>query len=90
MTIAVLRKVDKESVPSILQEIEKSLDRTQGEVVIDFSSVARLDGSALRSLAGFAGKAETASVKVILRGVNVDVYKVLVLMKLTSRFSFVN
>jgi len=48
MTIAVLRKVDKESVPSILQEIQKSLDRTQGEVVIDFSSVSRLDGSALR------------------------------------------
>jgi len=90
MTIAVLRKVDKESVPSILQEIQKSLDRTQGEVVIDFSSVSRLDGSALRSLAEFAGKAETVSVKVILRGVNVDVYKVIVLMKLTSRFSFVN
>jgi len=90
MTIAVLRKVDKESVPSILQEIQKSLDRTQGEVVIDFSSVSRLDGSALRSLAEFAGKAETVSVKVILRGVNVDVFKVLVLMKLNSRFSFVN
>ena len=90
MTIAVLRKVDKESVPTILREIEKSLERKQGEVVIDFSSVSRLDGSALRSLADFAGKAEKASVKVILRGVNVDVYKVLVLMKLTSRFSFVN
>lgn len=90
MTIAVLRKVDKESVPSILQEIEKSLDHSQGELVIDFSSVARLDGGALRSLAEFANKAEAASVKVILRGVNVDVYKVLVLMKLTSRFSFVN
>jgi len=90
MTIAVLRKVDKENVPSILQGIEKSLDRSQGEVVIDFSSVARLDGAALRSLAEFANNAEAASVKVILRGVNVDVYKVLVLMKLTSRFSFVN
>lgn len=90
MTIAVLRKIDKKSVPSILQEIEKSLDRTQGEVVIDFSSVARLDGSALRSLAEFSSKADAASVKVILRGVNVDVYKVLVLMKLTSRFRFAN
>jgi len=90
MTIAVLRKVDKDGVPSILQEIEKSLDRTQGEVVIDFSSVSRLDGSALRSLADFAGKAETSSVKVILRGVNVDVYKVLVLMSLNSKFLFVN
>ncbi len=90
MTIAVLRKIDKEDVPSILQQMEKSLGDGQGEVVIDFSSVARLDGSALRSLADFASRAEAASVKVKLRGVNVDVYKVLVLMKLNSRFSFVN
>lgn len=90
MTIAVLRKVDNESVASILREVEKSLKRAQGELIIDFSSVARLDGVALSSLAEFASKADTASVKVILRGVNVDVFKVLVLMKLNSRFSFVN
>jgi anti-anti-sigma regulatory factor len=90
MTIAVLRKVDNESVASILREVEKSLKRAQGELVIDFSSVARLDGVALSSLAEFASKADTASVKVVLRGVNVDVFKVLVLMKLNSRFSFVN
>lgn len=90
MTIAVLRRVDNENVASALLELEKSLNRAQGEVVIDLSSVARVDGTALSSLAEFANKAETASVKVTLRGVNVDVYKVLVLMKLTSRFSFVN
>ena len=90
MTIAVLRKVDSESVVSNLQELEKSLKRSQGEVVIDFSSVPRLNESALRSLAEFANRAEAASVKVILRGVNVDVYKVLVLMSLNSKFSFVN
>jgi anti-anti-sigma regulatory factor len=90
MTIAVLRKVDNQNVASALQEVQKSLNRTQGEVVLDFSSVARLDGIALSSLVELANKAEAASVKVILRGVNVDVYKVLVLMKLTSRFSFVN
>lgn len=90
MTIAVLRKVDSESVVSNLQELEKSLKRSQGEVVIDFSSVPRLSESALRSLAEFANRAEAASVKVILRGVNVDVYKVLVLMSLNSKFSFVN
>ena len=90
MTIAVLRKVDSESVASNLQEIEKSLTRAPGEVVIDFSSVVRLNESALRSLAEFASKADAASVKVILRDVNVDVYKVLVLMSLNSKFSFVN
>jgi anti-anti-sigma regulatory factor len=90
MTIAVLRKVDNQNVASALQEVQKSLNRTQGEVVLDFSSVARLDGIALSSLVELANKAEAASVKVILRGVNVNVYKVLILMKLTSRFSFVN
>jgi anti-anti-sigma regulatory factor len=90
MTIAVLRKVDNQNVASALEEVQKSLNRAQGEVVLDFSSVARLDGIALSSLVELANKAEAASVKVILRGVNVNVYKVLVLMKLTSRFSFVN
>ena len=90
MSIAVLRKVDQESVASALQELENSLHCAQSEVVIDFSSVARLDGSALSSLSEFASTAENASIKVKLRGVNVDVYKVLVLMKLSSRFSFVN
>ena len=90
MTIAVLRKVDNQNVVSALEEVQKSLNRAQGEVVLDFSSVARVDGIALSSLVELANKAEAASVKVILRGVNVNVYKVLILMKLTSRFSFVN
>ncbi len=90
MTVAILRKGNNESIASILQEVEKSLQPAPGEVVIDFSSVSRLDGSAVRSLADFVSKAEANSVKIILRGVNVDVYKVLVLIKLASRLSFVN
>ena len=34
--------------------------------------------------------ADDKGVKVVLRGVNVGVYKVLKLVKLTSRFSFVS
>ncbi len=90
MSIEVLPKVDEETVASVLQELKLSLQHAQSEVVIDFSSVARLDGSALRSLSDLASTAEKASIKVKLRGVNVDVYKVLVLMKLSSRFSFVH
>jgi anti-anti-sigma regulatory factor len=52
--------------------------------------VRRIDPSVLRVLDEFAGKADNKGVKVVLRGVNVDVYKVLTLAKLTSRFSFVN
>jgi len=36
-----------------------------------------------------AGRADEKAVKVVLRGVNVDIYKVLKLMKLAPRFSFV-
>jgi hypothetical protein len=35
-----------------------------------------------------AGVADDKAVKVVLRGVNVDVYKVLKLVNLTPRFSF--
>ena len=60
----------------------------QGEVVLDFSSVRRIDPSALRAMEKLAGIADDKAVKVVLRGVNVDIYKVLKLVKLTPRFSF--
>jgi len=59
-------------------------------VVLDFSSVRRVDPSAVRAMEGFADTADDKAVKVALRGVNVDVYKVLKLVKLASRFSFVS
>ena len=34
--------------------------------------------------------ADEKAVKIVLRGVNVDVYKVLKLVKLSPRFNFVN
>lgn len=56
---------------------------------MDFSSVGRIDSSAIRALEGFADAADDKGVKVVLCGVNVDVYKVLKLVKLGSRLSFV-
>jgi hypothetical protein len=38
----------------------------------------------------FARIADDKAVRIVLRGVNVDVYKVLKLVKLAHRFSFVN
>jgi anti-anti-sigma regulatory factor len=52
--------------------------------------VSRVDPAAVRALEDIARVADEKNVKVVLRGVNVDVYKVLKLMKLTRRFSFVN
>ena len=89
-TVAVWLKVDEERVVRALQEAEEKLDTVEGEVALDFSSVCRIDASALRALEEFANVADDKGVKVVLRGVNVGVYKVLKLVKLTSRFSFVN
>ena len=60
----------------------------QNDLVVDFSKVRRIDAAALREMDKLAGVADTHSVKVGLRGVNVDIYKVLKLVKLASRFSF--
>jgi anti-anti-sigma regulatory factor len=87
---AVLLTIDDKRVVSALQEAGEKLDSAQGETVLDFSSVRRIDSSGLRALEEFARVADKKAVKVALRGINIDVYKVLKLMKLTRRFSFVN
>jgi anti-anti-sigma regulatory factor len=86
----VFLNIDDQRVVPALQEAGEKLDGTQGETVLDFSSVRRIDSSALRALEEFARLADEKAVKVVVRGVNVDVYKVLKLMKLTRRFSFAN
>ena len=88
--MAVWLKIDEERVVQALQEAGEKLDSTEGEVVLDFSSVRRIDPGVLRGMEAFAGIADGKGVKAVLRGVNVGVYKVLKLVKLASRFSFVN
>jgi anti-anti-sigma regulatory factor len=83
-------KIDEERVVQGLQEVGEKLDSVEGEVALDFSSVRRLDASALNAMEELAGIADDKSVKVVLRAVHVGVYRVLKLVKLTSRFSFVN
>jgi anti-anti-sigma regulatory factor len=88
--IAVWLKIDGERLVPALQEACDKLDSADGELVLDFSSVRRIDPSAVSALEKLAGAADAKSVKVVLRAVNVDIYKVLTLVKLTSRFSFSN
>jgi anti-anti-sigma regulatory factor len=87
-TIAAWMKIDEGSVVRALQEAGQRLESAQDEVVLDFSSVTRIDPSALREMEKLAGLAEEKAIKVGLRGVNIDIYKVLKLMKLVPRFSF--
>jgi anti-anti-sigma regulatory factor len=81
-------EIDGEHVIQGLEAARETLDIAKGDVVLDFSSVRRIDPSALRAMETLAGIADKKAVKVVLHGVNVDIYKVLKLVKLTSRFSF--
>jgi anti-anti-sigma regulatory factor len=88
-TIAVLLKLDEQSAASALREASKELQSAEGEVAVDFSSIRKIDASALKALEELAGQADAKGVKVRLRGVNVDIYKTLILVRLAPRFSFV-
>ncbi len=88
--ITVFLNIDEQRMALALKEAGEKLDSSEGEACLDFSSVPRIDSSALRAMEEFACIAEEKAVKVVLRGVSVDVYKVLKLVKLTRRFSFVN
>lgn len=88
--IALFLNIDEKRVVPALQEAASSLDCAQGEAVLDFWSIRRIDSAAVQALEDFARAADDKNVRVVLRGVNVDVYKVLKLVKLTQRFSFVN
>jgi anti-anti-sigma regulatory factor len=89
-TIAVWLKIDEERLVQTLQEAGEMLDSAGGEVLLDFSCMPRINTSALRLMEEFASIAYDKGVKVVLRGVNVDVYRVFKLVKLASRFSFVS
>jgi len=49
-----------------LQEAGKNLTAADGETVLDFSSVRRIDATALRALEEFARVADEKAVKVVL------------------------
>ncbi len=82
-------EIDGNCLAQTLYEAAAELD-SGGDVFLDFSCVRRLDSGGLRALEDFAGAADGKTVKVTLRGVNVDVYKVLKLARLSSQFSIVN
>ena len=48
----------------------------------------RIDSDVVKALEELAGLADESSVKVVLRAVNMDIYRVLKLLKLAPRFSF--
>jgi anti-anti-sigma regulatory factor len=89
-TMSVWPKIEEGRIAHALQEAGEKLDSAGGDVVLDFSAVRKIDTSAARALEELARIAAEKGVKVVLCGVNVDVHKVLTLLRLKSRFSFVN
>ena len=87
-TVAVWVKIEAERVVPSLHQAAQKLDKVKDEIVLDFSSVHRIDPSALREMEQLIGAAEDRAIKVGLRGLNIQVYKVLKLVKLAPRFSF--
>lgn len=87
-TNAVWIHVDPEHVIQVLQEAVEKVNRGESEVVLDFSSVLRIDPSVIGAMEELAGLAAGRSVKVVLRAVNVDIYRALKLVKLAQKFSF--
>ncbi len=82
--------IGDEQVITVLQQARQRLAGADGEVTLDFSAVRRIDSRALAELETLADAAQNRSIRLALRGVNVDVYKVLKLVKLAPRFTFVN
>jgi len=89
-TVVNWHKVDGKRVAQSLQEARENLNSSEVQLLLDFSEVRRIDPAGLHAVEDLASAAEAKSVKVGLREVNVDVYKVLKLARLTSRFLFEN
>jgi anti-anti-sigma regulatory factor len=87
---SLLTQVNAEGLTESLTQAREKLDAAGAEMILDFSHVPRIDSEALKAILDLASAAEPKKVKLTLRGVNVDVYKVLKLMKLASRFSYLD
>jgi anti-anti-sigma factor len=81
--------IDEQDFVGSLEKARKSLE-PESQLMLDLSSIRRIDSRGLRALQELVHQAEESKGKVVLRGVNVDVYKALKLARLTRIFSFVS
>jgi anti-anti-sigma factor len=76
------------SLAPLIHEALERLRTADGALTIDLSGVRRLDPAALPLFEQLAAEARDHTVRLILSGVSVAVYKVLKLSGLASQFSF--
>ncbi|HZQ70716.1 MAG TPA: STAS domain-containing protein [Terriglobales bacterium] len=81
-------RIDGAGVASLLQQATEQLKRGEQNVVVDFTSVRRIDPRSLALLEQLAGEAGKRQIRIALCGVNVDIYKVMKLAQLAPLFTF--
>jgi ABC-type transporter Mla MlaB component len=87
-TNVVPQKIEAGQLLPLLAAARRQFDNGAKEILLDFSSVRRIDANGLRATEEFIRLADEKAVKLTLRDVNVEVYKVLKLQKLAARVSY--
>lgn len=86
--IAEIHKIDADHPARSIRAVREKLDDEHAEAVLDFGSVQRIDPVALGEMEELVNLAELHADKISLLHVNVEIYKVLKLAKLSGRFNF--
>ena len=90
MTVSEWQKIEGAHVTESLRAIGEKLQASDDELVLDFAAVRNLNPGALSALGELATAAQEKNIRLVLRAVNIDVYKVLKLAKLAARMAFLN
>lgn len=75
---------------SLIRDAAEQLGGAGNELVLDFSSLRRIDAAELLELEELAAKARENSVKITIRGVSVEVYKALKLVAVAGQFTYLS
>jgi anti-anti-sigma regulatory factor len=79
-------KIDELKIAADLNAAYHKLNASDGELVLDWTSVARIDTAGLSALEKLALAADEKKIKLTFRGLNIDIYRVLKLARLSDRF----
>ncbi len=82
--------INEEHIAQQLNDIREKLPTEGPEVLLDFFLAQAFDPASIRALEELAGAADSVNTRMVLRGVNVEMYKVLKLAGLSDRFSFID
>lgn len=88
MSDSAFRNDDSNQISTLVREAGNNLASGSGDVILDLTSVHRLDSTSLGRLLEFAKSAEEHHRRTLLRSVDPQVYKALKLLKATHSFVF--